>query len=152
MLHPKLRDMLTKAMKERDEKTRDICRLVIAEIERQPSCGTEHAQRQLEFRVVRKLIEGNNETLKVMPEGDPRHAALTWENNFLAGLLPIMLSVAEIRSKLEADPVTLEKIRNAKNSGAATGPAVALMRKEQCEAAGADVQQAVREIRGETAQ
>lgn len=151
MLLTDLREQLKQAMKDRDTRKTSICRMVVSEIEREPPCGMEHAQRQLEFRVVRKLIEGNTETLKYLTPEDDRRPVLTWENEFLSALLPKTLSAAEIKTMLLGAP-NLELIKTAKSDGQATGEAMKYLRRESAEVRGEDVQAVVKEIRGETAQ
>jgi uncharacterized protein YqeY len=137
-------------MLSRDAQKTSILRTLISEIERQPACGTADAQRRLEFAVVRKLIEGNSETLKHLPVEDARHAALTWENEFLSALLPKTLSVAEVKAML-LGAHNLEAIKTAKSDGQATGEAMKYLKGQSAEVQGQDVQAAVKEIRGETA-
>lgn len=149
MLLTDLREQLKRSMKDRDQQKTNICRMVVAEIERQPPCGTESAQRQLEFRVVRKLIEGNTETLKYMPVNDDRYGPLVWENEFLSALLPKTLSAAEIKAMLLGAP-NLEAIKTAKSDGQATGEAMKFLKSQSAEVQGGDVQAAVKEIRGAT--
>lgn len=145
MLVPILREQLTIAMKAKDEPRKSVLRLVIAEIERMPSCGTEDAQKASELRCIRKLIEGNKETIAVMPKEDARLAPLVWENEFLSELLPKTLNIDEIKVELIA---VQDKIVQAKSEGQATGEAMKHLKSKKLEVLGNDVQSVVRELRG----
>lgn len=138
-----LRDELKQAMRDRNEPKKNALRLVIAEIERLPEKDSTDLKRQQS--VIRKLIEGNKETLPLLPEGDARIATLTWENEFLSGLLPKTLSVEEIKIILNE---VVDKIIAAKSDGQATGEAMKHLKAKNAEVQGGDVQIVVKEIRG----
>lgn len=147
MLQKYLREQLKLHMKNREQQKTNICRMVISEFERQPVCKTLISAEQQEFRVVRKLIEGNTETLKYMPTNDDRYAALVLENEFLSALLPKTLSAAEIKTMLLSAP-NLEQIKTANSDGKAIGEAMKFLKSQSAEVQGSDVQEVVKEIRG----
>jgi uncharacterized protein YqeY len=136
------REQLKKAMLARDEKTRNILRLLISEIERQPVVPNPNPQATT-LRVIRKLIEGNKETLAALPTGDARIPPLEWENDFLGKLMPATLSVQEIATHLMC---VEDMIKSAKSDGQAMGVAMKYL-KNRGEVLGDDVQAAVKILR-----
>ena len=79
-----LKRHLIEAMRAQDERKRSIVRVAIAEIERHKPSGKKDGAPG----VVRKIIQGNTQTIEALPTGDPRRQTLAWENDFLSGLLP----------------------------------------------------------------
>jgi hypothetical protein len=135
-------------MIERNDPKKAILRELIGEIERQPACGTLHAQEQLEFRTVRKMIEGNKETLSYLKTDDPRVSKLTYDNEFLNSLLPKYLTVAGIKSLLTGE--IIGAIRTSQSEGKAIGEAMKFLKTQEALVDGKDVAEVVKDIRGAT--
>ena len=148
-LMEEIRQRLAAVMKPRDERQtweRDIYKLALSEITTLElrSQGKPVTEEQI-ANVLRKLIEGNNETLAAMEKlGKGGAEKLRAENEVLASLLPKTLSPEEIAERLA--PVA-DAIRTAKSDGQAMGLAMKHLKSENAPVAGADVTQAVKQLR-----
>ena len=101
-----------------------------------------------ELKEVKKVIEGNDETLRLLTErgmqSDTRYNTLTVENSVLKPYVPSSLSQAEILNALggiEAD------IKGAKSDGQAVGVAMKLFKTQGARVDGADVTAVVQSMR-----
>jgi hypothetical protein len=82
------------------------------------------------IKIVKKIMEGNSETLLGMmcEDGDEykfSSVVVEKENQILSGLLPSMATQEQIRGLLESQ---IEAIKAAKNSGQARGVAIKYLR------------------------
>ena len=93
--------------------------------------------------VVRKMVKGVKETLKLAPED--RKAELGEELGVLEALLPQTLSVEQI---VEALAPVAEVVKAAKNDGQATGVAMKHLKGAGAQVEGGNVAAAVRRMRG----
>ncbi len=118
------------------EVTKSILSQIISEAQRLNVADDEDLH-----KIVRKLVEGNDETLRL---GGP-NPRLEEENQILKTYLPRTLSVQEIRGSLEA---VADQMRAAKSSGQATGIAMKHLKSLGSSANGKDVTLVVEEIRG----
>jgi len=143
MLLDDIKQQITTAVKNGDTVARDILRLAKGEIQ------TAEARKQAALNdedivgVLRKLIKGNEETLRLAPE-DSNTPVLQREIETLTNLLPKSLSVDEIVTLLSAQH---DAIKVAPNDGAATGVAMKSLRATGATVTGADVAAAVKQIR-----
>jgi len=101
-----------------------------------------------EIKEVKKVIEGNEETLRLMRdrgmESDARYKALTVENDVLRPYVPATLDQAQIRTALIAAE---DQIKAAKSEGQAVGVAMKLFKAAGKAVEGGDVTAVVKEIR-----
>lgn len=95
-------------------------------------------------KVLRKIIKANDETAAVTSD-EAVKAKLAEENRILSELLPQTLDQAQIKEALA--PVD-EAIRNAPNTGAATGVAMKHLKSTGAAVDGKDVAQVVAALRG----
>jgi len=125
-LRQELRSKLTVAMKTKDERAKSLLRLVIGEVDttdaRQGRCADEAQDAQRIAGAIKKIMEGNAETIRQIGTLlDPRTHQLMEENAYLKGLLPPTLSEEELRAVLAE---VVENIKSSKNEGQATGVAM----------------------------
>ena len=150
-LRDELRSKLTQAMKGKDEQAKNLLRLVIGEVDtvdaRQGKCADEAADTQRIAGVIKKIMEGNAETIRQIGKIlDPRVHQLIQENSYLKQLLPPTLSDEELRPILAE---VADNIKSAKNEGQATGIAMKhLKTKGVANAESSMVIALVKELRG----
>ena len=114
-----LRDRIKKAPFNSTEKS--ILKTILGEIE-QKKTGVQFGKPLADevcHNIVKKTIQGNNETLGYLPEGDNRRTLYLEENEIMQSLLPAYWSVEQIRSVLPA-----EDVKAAKSEGQAIGLAM----------------------------
>jgi uncharacterized protein YqeY len=103
------------------------------------------------IKVIQNVIKGNQEAIQ---QAEAHHATdsvprLMMENKILEGYLPQMWERAQIENVLHGDNDTLEKVRQAANSGQATGIAMKFLKSQGSPVAGEDVAAVVKALRGE---
>ncbi|HNX26395.1 MAG TPA: GatB/YqeY domain-containing protein [Phycisphaerae bacterium] len=141
-----IRQRITKAMKERDELTRNILRLVLGEIQTAEAREGSITEETV-VKIIRKLIASNEETLS-MTKNPQAAEKLRQENVILKELLPHLWSVDDIVKFLNADAAAAESVKSAGNDGQATGAAMKFLKTASAPINGKDVSQAVKIIRG----
>lgn len=96
------------------------------------------------YKIIQKLLEGNNETMKLLPPEDPRFKNLQEENEIMKSLLPTQLTKEEVENHLAS---LLDQIKSAKSEGQAIGVAMKHFKTENLSVDGKIVGEAVKEIR-----
>lgn len=134
------------AMMNKDEGKKNVLRVVVGEVQRKFGAeGDEDVQ-----RVIKKIIEGNSETLKSLPHdgGDPRVAILTKENEILNEYLPQFWNFMQVEAFfLNSNGPEFEQIANAKSDGQATGIAMKALKAAGAPVDGKVVGEVVKKIR-----
>lgn len=124
-----------------------VVQVVLGEVDKiKGSTGNEPSDEQV-ASIIRKIIEANNETIGHMKGRKDKKAdinKLQKENSYLSDYLPKTLSLVEIIQELDA---VEDKIKDAKNDGAATGVAMKHLKKNDLSVLGKDVSLAVKKIR-----
>lgn len=93
------------------------------------------------FKVIKKIIAGNEETLQSLPKDDSRVLPLIYESKALTNYLPQELSREEIFSQLTDNTVV-----SGNNKGQEIGKAVKYLKSKGLTADGKLVQEVVAEI------
>jgi uncharacterized protein YqeY len=138
-LYNDLRNELHIAMKENAEDKKNLLRIVIGEVQRKFGAESDEDV----HRVVRKLIEGNNESQKLRTNaGLPEDQHLLKENQMLQAYLPVFWSQEQIEVALQN-----VSIKEAKNEGAAIGSAMKALKSVNAVVDGKDVKAVVQKIR-----
>lgn len=143
-----LRQKLAESQKNGWTFARNLLKVVIGEVNTISARTNKHLSDEEVQKIIRKLVVSNKETIegmeKVGREKEQRYAILKEENEYLATLLPKMLSMDEIKNGL-AD--LTEAIRNAKSDGQATGIAIKCLKGKGLSFLGDDVASVVKELR-----
>lgn len=135
-----LRSRLSQAIKNKNDREKNIIRFVVSEIERVFA-----NEINSQVKIVKKVMESNSEVILQLDDRDPRKEVLIWENNYLAELMPKSLGKDEIKSLLVE---IMDAIATAKNSGQATGIAMKFLKsKTNKPVSGDDVSSIVQELR-----
>ena len=114
MFEAKIRELLAKNP---DAVQKSVLKVVLGDFQLKNCKGA--ATDQDGFNIVEKVIKGNTETIKLLPETDPRRPVLIQENEFLVTLLPKSATVEEVLATL-TEEIKIQ-VANAKNDGMATG-------------------------------
>lgn len=114
MFEAKIRELLAKNP---DAVQKSVLKVVLGDFQLKNCKGG--ASDQDGFNIVEKVIKGNTETIKLLPETDARRPVLIQENEFLATLLPKTATVEEVVAVLTEE--VQAQIATAKNDGMATG-------------------------------
>lgn len=139
MLFQRIREDIKKAMIEKNDIKKSILRVVIGEIQRKTGAESDEDV----IKVIKKVIEGNDESMKVSPS-----TVLIEENNILKEYLPKFWTHQEIESFfLNHDDPIFESIRDAKSDGQATGIAMKALKCVNAPVDGKSVNEIVRKIR-----
>jgi uncharacterized protein YqeY len=165
-----IRSQLTTAIKTKDTIRKEILRVILGDLSTLELRSYKLKSTEAPFgkaptdedirRVIKKLLEGNNETLKFIDPPKDNFAKqtfdkLTLENEILLSMLPKTLSREEIKTKLQLwlhdDTGELNEeagqIIRAKNDGQATGIAIKYFKENNLEVDGTDVAAVVKELR-----
>lgn len=152
----KLKTKLLHARKERDEEMKSILSVVLGDIESAAMKQKKPMEEKDCHTIIRKIIQGNNETLECVErmkgEGGAAAASdnvekLMRENDILESFLPELLSQGEIEKFLgEVDP-GFSRIREAKNEGQAMGLAMRALNAANKSINGNDVKAVITEVR-----
>jgi uncharacterized protein YqeY len=129
------------AMKSGNTIERDVMRLIKGECDTETAKTGKPATDESVAKVVRKLVESNAETLKLMAETaekeketgrevtvPERKAILEKETEILSSLLPKTLTILEIQCILTSK---IDDIKAAKSDGQATGLAVKFLKETE---------------------
>jgi len=139
-----LKAQLVQAMKAKDLVAKDILRTALGEIQTAESRDGQPLSDEAGFKIVKKLVKSNDETLKVSTDEATR-SKLTRETQILQALLPRSLGVDEIIAALAPHLSTIEA---APNDGPAMGIAMKALKQSGAAVDSRDVNAAVRKIRG----
>lgn len=143
-LHTEIRTRLTAAMKNQNDIERSVMRLILSEVSRLKPESQDFLDNDIK-KIVKKLIQSNEETLELMPVGSNNRNRLIDENHILGSLVPVVISAQEIKDLLDDD--TRSEIINSKKDGQAIGVCIKFLKKYNLEFNGEDVKTIVQEIR-----
>jgi uncharacterized protein len=142
MLLDRIKDDIRKAMFAKDDNRKNILRVVVGEVQRKSFVrGTTEDDI---YKVIRKLIEGNNETLKFMLPSDVK-SMLCEENEILNSYLPRLWDQEKIEAFFHGD--LSKQIKDAKSEGMAIGIAMKALKTDNAPVDGKDVKLVVQRIR-----
>ena len=136
-----LKDLLIECIKTKDFGSRDVLRLVLADIE---ADYKKKDDEKLAQSVIRKHVKNNNEALAFYKEGDEGYNKLQYQTEVISAFLPKTLTIEAIRCSLEE---VRGDIESANNDGQAVGVAMKHFKKSQYNVLGQDVKSVVEEIR-----
>lgn len=151
MLAETIRSRMIAAMKSGNTVERDVMRVVKGDLDTATARSGKQPTDEEAARIVRKTIEANGETIRLM-EGETgcstmhvaRKQQLEKENEILNSLLPKTLTQEEIQRILIC---RIDDIKAAKNDGQATGIAVKYLKETGATALGSDVSAVVKKFR-----
>lgn len=146
MLKEKLKNNLITAMKLSRETEKNIIRVTLGEIATQEGRTGEECSDEKIQKIIRKIIQSNEETLKYCIKEDDNYNKLKVENKCLMDLLPKNLNKMEILLNLAN---VLDQIKQAKNDGQATGIAIKHLKEGNYIFLGEEVKQVVEGTRHE---
>lgn len=143
MLLSKIRSDIRTAMLSRDELRKNVLRVVVGEVQRKTGAESDEDV----IRVIKKLIEGNNESISYNKDS----RALTIENEILSTYLPEMWTVERIKMHFSVlSDTTIFDIVGAKNEGAAMGIAMKSLKSRNASVESKDVKTVVQELRSKS--
>lgn len=144
-----IKTALLKARKDKDEATKSVLTVVVGEAETlqysKSQKGQELSDQQV-IKIIQKVIQGNKESLEQAPDHE-QAPVLRAEVAILESFLPKMWGKATIEQTLLADASVLEQIKQAGNSGQATGVAMKFLKSQQAPVQGGDVAEVVKALR-----
>lgn len=125
MLIETIKERIKVAMYAKNEIEKNVLRVILGEAQQKNVSKDEEIH-----KIIKKVMEGNTETLNVLPEGDSRKDALSRENAILGEMLPKTWSLMEIEAFfLNSDLPEYEQIQEAKSEGQAMGVAMKALKK-----------------------
>jgi len=150
MIVEQIRERLTIALKSGNTEERDILKVALGEIqtlkERQGKITEEQCQ-----KVIKKIIDGNNETIQVYAIGrwEPdKKKKLENENVILQSLLPVFWTEQKIALFImDNDKPYCNEICDAKSDGQAIGIAMKYLKQDGAIIEGKTVSEVVKQIR-----
>ena len=145
MLIDQLKTRMNQAFRDRDEVARNILSLAVAEIQANEARQNRSFSEEEQLAIVRKILKANEETLGLTGSDDPRGVQLKRESEVLQSFLPAAMSPGAIAAALA--PVA-DAVRAAKSDGQAMGVAMKHLKGAGAVVEAADVQQAVKTVRG----
>jgi len=137
---------IKKALVAKDEIAKSIFRLAKSEIVASEMRLNTTCSEEQESKIIRKIIQSNEEVINAMDADDERNEKLKKENELLSELLPKTLTITEISVYLEKD-ATIHQILAAKTDGQATGIAMKTLKSEKIPVEGGNVAVAVKKLR-----
>jgi len=147
-----IKTTLLQARIRKDETTKGVLSVVVGEADTlqysKSQKGKDLTDKQV-VGIIQKIIQGNKESLEKAPDHEQAPKLLE-EIETLEGFLPEMWCKAQIEQALIADESTLEQIRQAGNSGQATGMAMKFLKSQKAPVNGGDVAEVVKALRDET--
>ena len=148
-----LKEAMVQARVRKDDVAKSVLSVVVGEAETLQFAKGQRGEvtDQQVIKVIQNVIKGNQEAIQ---QAEAHHATdsvprLMMENKILEGYLPQMWERAQIENVLHGDNDTLEKVRQAANSGQATGIAMKFLKSQGSPVAGQDVAAVVKALRGE---
>jgi uncharacterized protein YqeY len=143
-LTEQIKSQLRTAMKEKNETKRNILRVVLGDVSTLEVRAGKTITDDDVAKVVRKVMQGNEETMGYLKPETDKYKILAEENNVLTTLLPKTLSTKDIMTELEP---LIGELKNAKNSGQATGTAMKHLKSKGLNVLGEDVKKVIEDIR-----
>lgn len=139
-----IRTQLITARKEKNKIKLDLLGVILGDVSTLESRTGEKVTEDGVRKVVKKVLEGNNATLKYVEAPHPLYQKLIAENIVLTSLLPSTLSKKEIADKLVS---IAQEMRAAKSTGQATGMAIKYFKENGILVDGKEVAEVVTGIR-----
>lgn len=141
MLIDEIKERIKKAMLAKNEVEKGILRVVLGEAQQKNFTKDEDLH-----KIIKKVVEGNSETIRALPESDSRKSVLVQENEILQKMLPVLWDRMSIEAFfLNSNNSEFEQIRDAKSGGQAMGIAMKALKGKPV--AGEDVSAVVNKIR-----
>ena len=97
------------------------------------------------YGIVKKIVQGNKDSIGYMAMDDPRKSQYEQENVILSSLLPEYLTADQIRGKLT--PELIEQVKSSKNDGQCVGLVMSYLKKENLLVEGETVKEVVKLLR-----
>lgn len=138
-----IRNEMVAAMKSKQDIRRDILKLIMSETKTQEIRQSKQLTDEQVLKIMAKVVENNCESLKLLPQDDPRHTKLSEENAVLASFMPAAASTEEIFVIL----IELDAIKTAKSDGQATGEAIKLLKSKKVSFDSKVVSEIVKQLR-----
>jgi uncharacterized protein YqeY len=145
MLIDEIKASMARALREKDEVSRNVLGLALGEIQTAEARANRPLGEDEQRAIVRKLIKSNEETLTLSSGGDARASVLRRENEILSALMPKAMSVEDIVAALAP---AAEAVSAAKNDGQAMGLAMKHLKASGAIVEAEAVKQAVARLRG----
>lgn len=155
MLIDELRSQMISALKSGDEIKKNILRVVLGDFStieaRNSGNPTKVSQEDSVRKIVKKLIEGNIETLKFCSPSSDAASKLTTENTILSALLPKTLTKEEIKGYINfSSTMIVSDIKGARSDGQATGVLIKWLKQSEINNfEGSIISEIVKEIRSD---
>lgn len=147
-LYQKIQDDMRSSMKAQDRFRTNLLKLVLADADRLGFSSTRGKTTPLDDaevqKVIRKIVEGNTETISKLKEGDSRITNLKEENLILNEFLPVVLSLIEVRASTQTLAPLIEA---ARSEGEAIGIVMKYFKTTGEAVNGDDVKNCVKSIR-----
>lgn len=137
-----LKSLLVQTIKDKDEISRDMLRLVVSDIE---SDYKKKDDPKFVQQVIRRHITRNDESLHFFSKDQYNHHRLVKQNELLESLVPKTLSEDEINTLLSAHNLVIQDILGANNEGQAVGVAMKFLKGQSV--LGQDVKNVVAKLR-----
>ena len=144
MLVDEIKAQMTRAMRARDQVTRNVLGVALGEIQTAEARANRPLQEDEATAILRKLVKSNEETLALSSDRAGADV-LRREVEVLSALLPRTMSVEQI---VEALSPVADAIRATKADGAAMGAAMKHLKASGAAVDAGDVRRAVQQLRG----
>jgi uncharacterized protein YqeY len=144
MLVDEIKAQMTRAMRARDQVTRNVLGVALGEIQTAEARANRPLQEDEATAILRKLVKSNEETLALSSDRAGADV-LRREVEVLSALLPRTMSVEQI---VEALSPVADAIRATKADGAAMGAAMKHLKASGAAVDAGDVRRAVQRLRG----
>ncbi len=149
-LHTEVRTRLTTAMKTQNDVERSVMRLILSEVSRMKPISKDFLDDDIK-KVVKKLIQANEETLEKMKVGSDNRNRLIDENHILSSLIPVPISRQEILDRLfTSSTPAINEIKRSERDGQAIGVCIKFLKSQNLEFNSDDVKSVVQELRTPT--
>ena len=150
MLADTIRSRMIEAMKAKDNPTRDILKIALGEIQTLQARNLNATEEEC-IKVVRKITESNNETMKIMVDKDENAASsdlfkkLVVENAILNNILPSVWDKDTTASYINKNMGKI--VLEAKSDGEAIKMVMQYIKQQQLPVNGKYVSEIVKEMR-----
>ncbi len=143
-----IKSNLTTAMKERNEVKKNVLRVVLGEVSTSESRSGKKMTDDEVAKVIRKVIQGNDETLSyLMPENE-NFTKLTEENYILKGFLPTTMTLDEMKQHIAyGSGAVIQEVKAAKSDGQAVGVLMRFFKMNGKNVLGEDVKELAQHYR-----
>lgn len=117
-----IRVQLVTSMRAKDEIKKNILRIILGDLSTSEVRSGKPSTDDDVRRVIKRLIEGNLETLKFCADRPENFSKLTTENSILSSFLPKTLSKEDIKGHINfSSTMIMSEVKGAKSDGQATG-------------------------------